>query len=109
MKCALCEKGTLHKKKAPFAMYGTALGLFDAEVCSACDEVFFTEDSSDKIDEIAKKKGLWGLEARTRIGQVGNSIDVKISKKLAAFAGMKKGEEVRIYPESKNRLIIETG
>lgn len=47
-------------------------------------------------------------EARTKIGQVGNSIDVKINKKLAQFAGFKKGEEVRVYPEGKNKLVIET-
>ena len=34
------------------------------------------------------------------MGRVGNSIDVKISKKLAEFTGLKKGEEVRIYPGS---------
>jgi len=108
MKCYICEQGTLKRTKAPFAIYGVGLGSFDAEVCPACREVFFTEESSDKIDAAAKKNGLWGLEAKTKIGLVGNSIDVKISKRLAAFTGMKKGEEVRIYPEGKNKLIIET-
>lgn len=108
MKCYTCEKGLLKKTKAPFSMYGVKLGEFEAEVCNSCKEVFFTEESSDKIDEATKKRGLWELVAKTKIGQVGNSIDVKISKKLAEFTGMKKGEEVRIYLESKNRLIIET-
>ena len=108
MKCYTCEKGTLKKKKVPFTMYGEKLGMFDAEVCTACNETFFSEEASDKIDAISKEKGFWGLEARTRVGKVGNAIDVKISKKLAEFAGLKKGEEVRVYPETKKRLIIET-
>jgi len=107
-KCYACGKGTLRRRKAPFSMYGVALGLFDALTCASCGEVFFTESASDKIDEAAKRKGLWGLEARTRVGKVGNSIDVKISKKLAEFTALKKGTEVRIYPESKSRLVIET-
>lgn len=108
MKCYICKKGTLQKKKMPFIMYGMQLGLFDAETCPSCGDIFFTQEASRQIDETAKKRGLWGLEAKTKIGRVGNSIDVKISKRLAEFAGLKKGEEVRIYPESKNRLIIET-
>ena len=107
MNCYICEKGTLRKGKAPFNMYGERLGEFEAEICDVCGEVFFTEQASDKIDEIAKKKGLWGLESQTKAGKVGNSLDVKIAKNIADFTGLKKGDDVRIYPESKNRLIIE--
>ena len=109
MNCYVCEKGVLKNAKVPFSMYGVVLGTFEAEVCSACGETFFTEEASDLIDAAAKKKGVWGLEAKTKIGQAGNSIDVKISKKLADFTGLKKGEEVRIYPDGKNRLVIESG
>ncbi len=107
-KCYICEKGELVKRKADVKPYGVSIGKFDAEVCTECNETFFSEQTSDKIDETAKSKGLWGLEARTKIGQVGNSIDVKISKKIAEFTGLKKGEEVRVYPEGKNRIIIES-
>ncbi|MBI3052341.1 YgiT-type zinc finger protein [Candidatus Woesearchaeota archaeon] len=107
-KCYICEKGELLKKKVDVKPYGVSIGKFDAQVCTECNETFFSEQTSDKIDEVAKIKGLWGLEARTKIGQVGNSIDVKISKKIAEFAGLKKGGEVRVYPEGKNRIIIES-
>jgi len=108
MKCDICEKGELENKPVDFKIYGVSLGKFPAQVCSSCGETFFTEAISDKIDDLAKKKGLWGLEAKTKIGMVGNSIDVKISKKIADFAGLKKGNEVRVYPEGKNRIIIES-
>lgn len=107
-KCYICEKGELVKKKADVKPYGISIGKFDAEVCTECNETFFSEQTSDRIDEVAKTKGLWGLEARTKIGRVGNSIDVKISKKIAEFTGMKKGEEVRVFPEGKNRIVIES-
>ncbi len=106
--CYVCEKGELEKKKVEVKAYGVVIGKFEGEVCAKCGETFFSEQVSDKIDELAKKKGLWGLEAKTKIGQVGNSIDVKINKKIAEFAGFKKGLEVRVYPESTNRIVIET-
>lgn len=107
-KCYICGKGELVKRKIDVKPYGISIGKFDAEVCTACNETFFSEQTSDRIDKVAKNKGVWGLEAKTKIGQVGNSIDVKISKKIAEFAGLKKGEEVRVYPEGKNKIIIES-
>ena len=107
-KCYICGKGDLVSKKAEVKPYGISIGKFDAEVCDKCGETFFSEKTSDGIDLISKKKGLWGLESKTKIGQVGNSIDVKISKKIAEFTGLKKGEEVRVYPEGKNKIIIES-
>lgn len=83
------------------------MGLFDAEVCPACGEAFFDEKASEKMDAAAKKAGVWGLEARTKVGQVGNSLDVKINKQLANFMNVKKGDDVRVYPDGKKRLIIE--
>ncbi|MBI3051874.1 hypothetical protein HYY74_05450 [Candidatus Woesearchaeota archaeon] len=106
-KCYICGKGELVTRKVDVKPYGVPIGKFDAEVCSDCNETFFSEQISDKIDEAAKSKGLWGLEARTKIGQAGNSIDVRISKRIAEFAGLRKGAEVRVYPEGRNRIIIE--
>lgn len=107
MKCYMCGKGELVKRKVDVRPYGVSIGKFDAEGCTSCNESFFSEATSDKIDRVAKMKGLWGLEARTRVGRVGNSVDVRISKRIADFTGLKKGEEVRIYPEGKSRIIIE--
>jgi len=107
-KCYICGKGALEHKKVDFKLYGISLGKFDAEVCNACNETFFSEAASDKIDALAKKNGLWGLEAKTKVGKVGNSMDVKINRRIAEFVGLKKGEEVRVYPDGKHRIIIES-
>lgn len=105
--CYICEKGKLEKKKVDFFLYGENLGKFDAEVCNLCNEKFFNEETSSKIDDKAKKLGLWGLEAHTSIGVVGNSLDIRLHKKIAKFLGVKKGSPVNIYPETKKKLIIE--
>lgn len=105
--CYLCEKGPLRKEKVPYTLYGEHIGLFPAEVCSSCGEVFFDEQASRKITQATKAKGLWGLGARTKIGQAGNTLDIRLPKRLIEFLGLKKGEEVTIYPEDKRKLVVE--
>ena len=106
-KCYSCERGTLNKQKRPFSIYGVLLGSFDAEVCPSCGEAFYSEKSSEAMDVAAKKAGVWGLEATTNVGQVGNSLDVKINKQLANFMKVKKGDAVRIYPDGTKKIVIE--
>tara|TARA_Y100000310_G_scaffold341246_1_gene439795 strand:- start:1335 stop:1661 length:327 start_codon:yes stop_codon:yes gene_type:complete len=105
-KCDECG-GKVVKKDVEFKVYGEILGKFPAEVCNTCGEKVFDEATSDRIDEIAKKKGLWGLGASAKVIQVGNSTAVVINKKLADFVDLKKGEEVYIHPESKKKLVLD--
>lgn len=105
-KCEECGR-KLAKKEVEFKLYGESLGKFPAEVCLSCGEELFNEETSDKIDALAKERGLWGLGAQTKLAQVGSSIAVTINKKIADFMQLEKGEEVNIYPENKKRLIID--
>ena len=73
-KCYICENGNLTKKKIDYMLYGISLGKFDAEVCDKCGEVFFDENTSKKMTEVAKKRGLWGLPSKTKIGQSGTTL-----------------------------------
>ena len=88
-------------------LLGKNLGKFNAEVCSKCGEEVFNEDVSDKIEKKAKELGLWGLQAKVKVNQVGNSIAVTVTKPISKFLNLKKGNDVLIYPEDKNRLIVE--
>ncbi|MBI5065973.1 YgiT-type zinc finger protein [Candidatus Woesearchaeota archaeon] len=106
-KCYICEKGFLENKKVDFSLYGTNLGKFDAQVCSVCGEKFFDEKASDEIDDKAKEKGLWGLEADTKVTKTGSSMAVTISKKIGDFMCLEKGKRVHLRPENKNRLVVE--
>lgn len=105
-KCYICEKGSLAKKKVDYKLYGVSIGKFDAEVCGKCGEVFFDEDASKKMNEIAKKKGLWGLQTKTKVGQAGTTLDIRLPKKIIDFLNLKKGKEVEIRPEGKDKLVI---
>jgi hypothetical protein len=102
-----CECGGIMNKKAvDFSMYGKSLGTFEAEVCSKCRKELFSEEVSKEIDAAARKKGLWGLEAHTKIGKAGDSLIIRVNKKLADFYGLKIGKEVTLMPRDKDELSV---
>jgi len=105
-KCYICGKGVLVRKKIPYALYGVMIGKFEGEQCNKCGESFYSEDVFDEMTKKVKKLGLWGLETRTKLAKVGNSIDIRLSKKLIDFLNIDKGKEVTIVPENKKRIII---
>ncbi len=106
MKCPVCEKGVLKKGKIKETMFGVYLGEFPAEVCTKCGESFTDSATTKRIEEAAKKEGIWGLGATTKITKTGNSLAVRIPKKVAEYLKLKEGKEAYVHPE-KDRLIIE--
>ncbi len=106
MKCPTCEIGNLKKEKTKEYMFGVYLGEFPALVCNKCHESFTDSSVMKEIEEIAKKKEIWGLGAMTKITKTGNSLAVRVPKKIADYLKLKDGEGVYIYPD-KNKLIIE--
>lgn len=107
MKCPVCEKGNLKKGKIKESMFGVYLGEFPAEICTSCNESFTDEETTKKIEEMAKSKGLWGLGKKTKITKTGNSLAVRIPKGIVEFLKLKEGKEAYIHPD-KNRIIIES-
>ncbi len=105
-KCDECE-GKITEKGVPYEIYGIKVGDFKAEVCEKCGEICFSEEESRKITEKTKKMGLWGLEAKTKIGQVGDALDVRFSKALERFLKLKKGKEVYLRPQGKDKVLLE--
>lgn len=55
MLCPICEKATMVKKLVTFSFKKQYFGKYEADVCPACKEILFTEESSRKIDEKAKE------------------------------------------------------
>ncbi|MDP2717490.1 MAG: hypothetical protein Q8P02_01975 [Candidatus Micrarchaeota archaeon] len=106
MKCTECD-GTLEQKKERFIDLGVDLGEFDALVCNKCGERFYPEKSVDKIQQKQKEKGLWGLEARTKVSQYGNALGFRVSKKLAEFLKLKKGQKVEIVPKGPREFLVK--
>ena len=109
MERKICEEcgGRIEKKPVDYILLGKNLGKFEAEVCTKCGEQVFDEGVSDKIEKRSKELSLFGLHAKVKINQVGNSIAVTITKPISKFLNLKKGKSVLIYPEDKHRLIVE--
>ncbi len=107
MKCPICGKGILKKKKIREEMFGVYLGEFPADVCARCGESFTDIKTTKRIEEMAKKKGIWGLGIKTKITKTGNSLAIRIPKKIADFLKLRKGEETYIHPDA-NKLVVET-
>ncbi|MEK6964567.1 MAG: hypothetical protein AABX70_09205 [Nanoarchaeota archaeon] len=105
MNCEECGGKTV-KKQVPYKHLGVDLGRFEAKVCTKCDETVFSMKEATRIEKEAKKKGIWGLYSRTKVGVSGNSLDIRIDKKIAEFLKLKKGTEVTVQPEGKDKLAI---
>jgi len=103
--CWECEE-KMKNKNVDYSLYGIKIGTFPAKICEKCKETYFSEETSKKMTKIAKKKGLWGLQAKTKIGQAGTTLDIRLPKRIIDFFHLKKGKEVEIYPEGKNKLTI---
>ncbi|MCG2826941.1 MAG: YgiT-type zinc finger protein [Thermoplasmatales archaeon] len=106
MKCPLCDKGRLVRKKSPF-MYGDIyFDKYDSDVCSKCGEVIFTEESALEIEKKAKKLGIWGMEKKSKISYAGSSLIVRIPKSIAKVMRLTKGKDILIRPEGKKKLVV---
>ena len=106
MRCPICGEGTLKKGKIKEYMFGVFLGGFPAEICSECKESFTDAETTRKIEEAAKQKGIWGMGKKTKITRTGNSLAVRIPKEIVDFLKLKEGKDAYIHPEG-NKLVIE--
>ncbi len=106
MKCPVCEKGTLRNILEKSVMFGVDLGTYPAQRCTACHEAFFDENAARQIEHVAKRKGIWGLGAKTKVSRSGNSLAIRIPKELVRYMKIREGSGVYLHPE-KDRLIVE--
>lgn len=107
VKCEECG-GRIETRAVDYTYLGEHIGKFEAEVCAKCGETVFDENISDEIERKVQEKGLYGLEASTKVSIAGSSFVIRINKRLAEFLKLQKGENVYIHPQSKSRIIIET-
>jgi len=106
MICPMCEKGTLKKGKIKEYMFGVYLGEFPADICTKCGESFTDSKTTTNIEQSAKSKGVWGLSSKTKITKTGNSLAVRIPKKIADYLKLKNGGDAYIHPE-QDKLVVE--
>jgi YgiT-type zinc finger domain-containing protein len=106
-KCPICEKGTLKKAKVDEEMFGMSLGKYDADVCGKCGESFMSEAEMERMEAKAKELGIWGLGKRIKVVRSGNSLSVRIPAKIAEYLDLSEGKNVFLYPDGKNRIVVE--
>ena len=107
VKCPICGRTNLRSERRHAEQDGFDLGAYMAEVCPSCGEVFWKKNDVRKMEERAKRIGVWELEQKTKVATVGNSLAVRIPKRLANFLRLKQGVEVVIHPMGKDKLVIE--
>ncbi len=107
VKCPVCGRANLRREKRHSEQDGFDLGVYVAEVCHSCGEVFWMEKDVTTMQRKAKQIGIWGLEQKTKVATVGNSLAVRIPKRLAYFLGLRHGVEVLVHPLGRDKLIIE--
>lgn len=106
LRCPLCNS-KLKKGKVTEEYMGHELGRFEGFICTNCGETLLTEESVNKAEQKAKELGIFGLAEKTTIAKSGNSLIVRIKKKIADYLGLFEGEEVTIHPEGKKKLVVE--
>ena len=106
MKCVFCSSGT-EEKTVDYKEIGIKLGKFKAQVCKKFGEIFFDSETAERIQLKSKELGLFGLARKAKVAEIGNSIAIRVPKRLAEFVGLKKGQEVLITPKEKRQLSIE--
>lgn len=107
MKCPSCNQGELKKSKIREEQFGVFLGEYEGLRCNICGESFLDEKATHDILQRSKELGIFGLEATTKVTKSGNSLSIRVPKKLAEFMKLKEGKEVRMHPAG-NKLIVET-
>lgn len=112
MKELICVCGTrVEKIKTNMELFdgGIILRDVDAYYCPKCKEEILTTNqlssAREKLKEILPNFEAFSL--RKKITQLGNSLSIPISKELAEFMHLRKGEEVRIVVKNRNRLIVD--
>jgi len=103
----------------------TELSLFNGKIkinpivgyeCKNCIEIFIDEEESKKIDRMINSEPYrtqidemrkYRFRLRRKVGYSGRSLVVRIPKDIEQVLSLRNGEEIEIYPEGKNKIVIE--
>lgn len=105
MDCPMCNS-KLKRGKVTEKYLGYNLGTYTGWVCTKCGENLLDEHSVEKAQKKAKELGIFGLSEKSTVAKSGNSLVVRIKKKVADYLGLKEGSEIMVHPEA-NRLVVE--
>lgn len=99
--------GRLKKSTTEVEFFGIDFGIQPCEVCTMCGSEYLSQELVEKIEKEVKKRGLFGLERRSKVTKSGNSLVIRIPKEIAESLRLEKDTNITIYPAEKRRLIVE--
>ncbi len=100
--------GRLKWKRGRVVVDEVDCGMLDVEYCQRCGEEYLPDDSMEIVERKLKDKGLWGIQREeVNLWKSGSSVVLRIPKSIAEKFNLKPDEKVIIYPEGKNKLIIQ--
>lgn len=104
--CPCGDKVKWKKKKV--VIDNVDCGILWVERCDKCGSEYFPEESMQIIEKKLKQVGLWGIERREiSFWKSGNSVVLRIPIKIAHTLNIKANQKANLYPEGKNKLIVE--
>lgn len=108
MKCVCGNK--LQEINTEMDFFDGKLIMRDAKAfyCSDCKEEVFDSKEGDRIfDQVSKLNVQYAFESRKKIAKVGNSYAIPVSKDIANYMQIKKGEDILVKVLNPKRLIVE--
>ena len=99
--------GRLKRTLTEVEFFGIDFGIKPATVCTDCGSEYLPQDVMEEVEREVKRRGLYGLETRGRVAKSGNSLVIRIPKKIAESLKIKRDLPVVIYPSEPRKLIIE--
>ncbi|MFH1587092.1 MAG: YgiT-type zinc finger protein [Candidatus Diapherotrites archaeon] len=76
--------------------------------CPKCKEELFDSKEGDRIfGQVSKLNIAQSFESRKKITKVGNSFAIPVSKEIADYMQIKKGEDIKIKVQNQKRLIVD--
>lgn len=106
MKCTDCG-GEVEQKRIRYIDVGVDLGEFPVGMCTQCGEKYFSFEVAKKIQQKQKENGTWGLSSTTTVGQSGNALIIRLTKRLCEFMKLKKGQGVQIEPKGPGEFLVK--
>jgi YgiT-type zinc finger domain-containing protein len=102
---------TMRKVKTKLELFGGDIVINDVDAffCPGCgEELFSSEQATAAQDRVHETfPGFEAFSIRKKVTKVGNSLTVPLSKELADYLGVKKGDDVRITIKNRHRLIVD--
>lgn len=106
-----CAKCKVEMKKSILDSYEYVEGIpihnVECYKCPKCDELFFTEEQADKMEEMTEKQKEEMFIFVRKVSYSGKSLIITIPEDLASHLEIEKGQRVKIMPMDKKGFLVE--